>query len=121
MLTHARRHVIAALVALAATAQPGVAQRVDPTPAPAEHRATVTRAATGPTLDAGRVAARPLASTEAPTAPRMAAQGMGQAAALMIVGFGALLVGAIIGGDAGTIFMVGGAIVGLAGLYQYLK
>jgi len=121
MLTHARRHVIVALVALAGAAQPGRAQRVDTTPAPAESRAPVTRAANGPTLDAGRVAARPLASTEARTAPAMAAQGMGPAAALMIVGFGALLVGAIIGGDAGTIFMVGGAIVGLAGLYQYLK
>ncbi|GAC1682964.1 MAG: hypothetical protein NVS9B3_00720 [Gemmatimonadaceae bacterium] len=41
--------------------------------------------------------------------------------ALMIVGFGALLAGAIIGGSAGTIIMIGGAFVGLYGLYMYLQ
>jgi hypothetical protein len=39
----------------------------------------------------------------------------------MIVGGASLLVGAIIGGDAGTVFMVGGAVVGLYGLYKYLQ
>jgi hypothetical protein len=41
--------------------------------------------------------------------------------ALMIVGGAALLVGAIIGNDAGTIIMVGGAVVGLYGLYKFLE
>ena len=41
--------------------------------------------------------------------------------ALMIVGGVALIVGAVIGGDAGTIIMIGGAGVGLYGLWQYLK
>ncbi|GAC1476976.1 MAG: hypothetical protein NVS1B4_18810 [Gemmatimonadaceae bacterium] len=40
---------------------------------------------------------------------------------LMIVGFAALLAGAIIGGSAGTIIMIGGAFVGLYGLYMYLQ
>src|SRR6187551_1172390 len=41
--------------------------------------------------------------------------------ALMLVGGAALIVGAVIGGDAGTIIMIGGAGVGLYGLWQYLK
>jgi hypothetical protein len=46
---------------------------------------------------------------------------LGQAQALMIVGAAALITGAIIGDDPGTIIMVGGAVVGLYGLYQYLQ
>jgi hypothetical protein len=41
--------------------------------------------------------------------------------ALMIVGGAAIVVGAVIGGDAGALFMIGGAIAGLIGLYQYLQ
>jgi hypothetical protein len=44
-----------------------------------------------------------------------------QSRAMMIVGGVALVVGAIIGGDPGTIVMVGGAVVGLVGLYDYLR
>jgi hypothetical protein len=40
---------------------------------------------------------------------------------MMIVGGAALIVGAVIGHTAGTLIMVGGAVVGLAGLYQYLQ
>lgn len=47
--------------------------------------------------------------------------GLGQDRAMMIVGGAAVVVGAIIGGKPGTFFMVGGAIVGLYGLYQYLQ
>jgi hypothetical protein len=46
---------------------------------------------------------------------------MGQPEALMIVGGAAILIGAIIGNDAGAFFMVGGAVVGLYGLYKYLQ
>ena len=48
-------------------------------------------------------------------------QSMGRPVALMVVGGSAFLLGAIIGGDAGTIFMIGGAVTGLIGLYQYLQ
>jgi hypothetical protein len=47
--------------------------------------------------------------------------GLGQARAMMIVGAGALIAGAIIGDTVGTLFMVGGAIIGLLGLYEYLQ
>ena len=41
--------------------------------------------------------------------------------ALMIVGGAALIVGSIIDGDAGTLIMVSGGVIGLYGLWQYLK
>jgi hypothetical protein len=61
------------------------------------------------------------------TAPAMAAplpasgQNLGPAKAQMAVGGAALVVGALIGGKPGTVVMVGGAIVGLYGLWNYLK
>ena len=44
-----------------------------------------------------------------------------QGGTLMIVGFVALLLGAVIGDDAGKIVMLGGAGVGLYGLYLFLQ
>jgi hypothetical protein len=46
---------------------------------------------------------------------------LGQARAMMVVGGAALIAGAIIGGTAGTLIMVGGAVLGLYGLYDYLQ
>ena len=46
---------------------------------------------------------------------------LGQPRALMIVGAAAFVAGAIIEGDAGRILMVSGAVVGIYGLYEYLK
>jgi hypothetical protein len=60
--------------------------------------------------------------TRAAQAPSFQSRaGVGQSKAMMIVGFGGLVAGAIIGGDVGTIIMVGGAIIGLYGLYKYLQ
>ena len=39
----------------------------------------------------------------------------------MVVGGAAVLTGLIIGDDAGTIIAVGGAVMGLYGLYEYLQ
>ena len=74
----------------------------------------------GPTRNALSVAVRTAipATTSSPQANNA---GLGQNQALMIVGGAAILVGAIVGGDAGTFFMVGGAVVGLYGLYKYLQ
>jgi hypothetical protein len=44
-----------------------------------------------------------------------------QARAMMIVGVAALIAGAIIGDTPGTIIMVGGTVVGLIGLYEYVQ
>jgi hypothetical protein len=46
---------------------------------------------------------------------------LGQDKAMMVVGVAGLVVGAIISGTPGTIIMVGGAVVGLIGLYDYLQ
>ena len=41
--------------------------------------------------------------------------------ALMIIGVSGLIVGGIVGGHSGTVIMVGGTVVGLVGLWNYLK
>ena len=40
--------------------------------------------------------------------------------ALMLVGATAVVLGLVVGGDAQTTLIIGGAVVGLVGLYQYL-
>ena len=76
----------------------------------------------GPTAASATVAVHPVESTElklnAAAAPR---KGYGQPVALMVVGGAAVLTGLIIGDDAGTIIAVGGAVMGLYGLYEYLQ
>ncbi len=77
----------------------------------------------GPTLDGATVGIRHSVD-QAATAPAnvgAAVQNGTSSTALMIVGGAAFLAGAIIGDDAGTIIMVGGAAVGLYGLYLYLQ
>jgi len=85
---------------------------------------TNTNNATGPSLQSLPVGvqrqAAPMESRSDMLAARQSA-GVGQAGAMMIVGGAAILVGALIGGDPGTVIMVGGAVVGLIGLYKYLQ
>jgi hypothetical protein len=86
--------------------------------APAE----VAPASSGPTMDAASVAVRQPVTKEARApyaAPRRA--GYGQPVALMVVGGAALLTGLIIGDGAGTAIAVGGAVIGLYGLYEFLQ
>jgi hypothetical protein len=45
----------------------------------------------------------------------------GQDVAMMAVGVGAMIVGALVHGTAGTIIIIGGAGVALYGLYHYLE
>jgi len=54
-------------------------------------------------------------------APRVPRGNTSQNRALMIVGGVGLLVGAVIGGDAGTLVMLGSTGVGLWGLYRFLN
>ena len=75
----------------------------------------------GPTLATASVAVRQVsADANAASAPA-AAGGQGRGTALMIVGGAAVLVGLVIGNGAGYAISVGGAVVGLYGLYQYLQ
>jgi hypothetical protein len=72
-------------------------------------------------LRAGVHAVESTRSTSAPAATAAAHANLGQSRALMVVGVAGLIVGAIIGGTPGTLIMVGGALVGLKGLYDYLQ
>jgi len=90
--------------------------------APNESRSTA--AVTAPGFEGLRAGVRaPIAREEVRTPSTIAMQGRGlsQAEVLMIVGGAALLAGAIIGDDAGTLIMIGGAGIGLWGLYLYLQ
>jgi len=92
------------------------------TSAPVAGPTVDTARVAGPTVDAARVAASEPTSHElkvTTAAPRRA--GYGQPVALMVVGGAALLTGLIISGDAGTVIAVGGALVGLYGLYEFLQ
>ena len=44
-----------------------------------------------------------------------------RAVTLMIVGGATMVVGSVVDGDAGSILMIGGAVIGLVGLWRYLN
>lgn len=124
-----------ALVALAAASLSSAAGAQEPTAfvSPAAPPAAPTAASTltapvpvaGPRLDAVRSGAALVpevsrVAERALPAPMRKAPSQ-RATTLMIVGGAALLGGAIIGDDAGTIIMLGGLGVGLYGLWLYLQ
>jgi hypothetical protein len=127
MIARIRRFALAALTvstAAVAASPLGAQQPVQPPAgdglAP-HYRAT---APSGPTLDRAAVGARPLTQDTDPFADPLAQQrrgGLGRPAALMVVGFGAMIVGLVIEGDVGTLVAIAGAAIGLYGLYHYLK
>jgi hypothetical protein len=96
-------------------------QSMDSTARSAPDSASTAAPATSP-IDATRAGVhRPdLARPDQPTSLASTAN-LGQARAMMIVGVAALVAGAIIGDTPGTIIMVGGAVIGLVGLYEYLQ
>ena len=76
----------------------------------------------GPTVHAASAAVRPDLRMDA-SVPRAldVRQQLRRSETLMIVGGAIFLAGAIIGDDAGTIIMIGGAGIGIYGLYLYLQ
>ena len=74
---------------------------------------------TGPSMEASALAPR-LSHTTALNANSMRRPSRGSGVGLMIFGGAALITGLIIGDGAGTVIAVGGALVGLYGLYVYL-
>jgi hypothetical protein len=107
--------LVASLVAQPALAQQALAPRTPPADVAAPARAT------GPTVDAARSGVTRQTTSELRPAAQTRRAGLGQPVALMVVGGAALLAGLIIGGGAGTVIAVGGALVGLYGLYEYLQ
>lgn len=79
----------------------------------------VTQSDAGPRADRTATAVH---NTVTPSAAMLAQRkNLGQPIALMVVGGAAIIVGAVIGGDAGTIIMIGGLVALLVGLYQYVE
>ena len=79
----------------------------------------------GPTIQSAAVGfrveeAKVDASTKVTAAP-LVKRHQGQDVALMAVGVGAMIAGALIGDTAGTIIIIGGAGMALFGLYHYLE
>ena len=107
----------------AATSLPPVlTAQTEPAAIPASVRIVESVPSLAPTAVNATVGIRlnSVALTEAPvTLPRRSDRQ--NSPALMIVGGAALIGGAIIGGTPGTIVMIGGAAVGLYGLYHYLQ
>lgn len=108
--------------------------------APRAHAQEVEVAAVDPTVNAAISQSNDVQASQSPTGPSMQASTLsprlasdaplemnamrkparGSGVGLMILGGAALITGAIVGDTPGTIIMVGGAIVGLYGLYVYL-
>lgn len=103
---------------------PAVAPTAELTPVSAQLQATRSDSAhsvAGASVTGLRVGAHHLSSTTAKSVAAPQHAGLGQPAAMMVVGLAGLIAGAIIGDTPGTIIMVGGAVVGLIGLWQYLQ
>ncbi len=110
LLARAQDAAFAPAIAVSALRPPA---GTSPSPAPA------VAPASGPTVDGAAVGVRHVVDVNASAPARRS--GAGPGTALMIVGGAALLVGLVIGGSAGGAIAVGGAVVGLIGLYQYLQ
>lgn len=145
MNLHARCVAVAALSALTWAAASAGAQSAGPADARDSSRASVAVGLVAPSIDSvtavteaspsqsaaavvtrgpSRASAR--VASHAVSTPRGAPpvlqnkKSSKNALALMIVGGAALVIGAVIGDDAGTIVMLGGAGIGLYGLYLFL-
>ena len=115
--------VAVAMVTTVAAGTPAAAQTpsVQVLPTWSDTVPAANAGAGGPTRAAARVGAQAEAATTAEAPALFQGGRTSRGVPLMIVGGAALLLGAIIGGDPGTIVMVGGAGIGLYGLYLFLQ
>ena len=108
-------YLTAALMVPAATVR-----AENPAPAPAPRSVM---------YETAQVAARPAAPAPASQQQQTAVEavrmerhvGAGKNAALMVVGAAGIITGALVGGGGGAALAVGGAVVGLYGLYHFVK
>lgn len=84
---------------------------------------TQVGAAKGPTIESAAVGIRLAPSNVAAVSSqsRRRRSGIDHNVTLMIVGVGAMVAGSFIDGTAGTVFLVGGAVIGLYGLFNFLQ
>ena len=127
MIARTRRFAVAvlALTSAALTAPVASAQQATVGGSSARDAAPAQPLPTGPTVGRAAVGARRLAQQPASDADAQAVLqqrlGLGQARAMMIVGFAAVVIGLLMDNDPGTLIAIGGAVVGLYGLYNYLR
>ena len=120
--------IVSVVLALGAAASSARAQSsasahvrpVTPRAAPGQQLA---RSGVGPSVESGIAAAhRVVAAPPLDVAPGdPGSPHVGRDEALMIVGGAAFIVGAIIGDKSGSVFMVGGGLVFLYGLFEFLQ
>jgi hypothetical protein len=116
MFARFRKLVLVAAViggpSLAHAQQTSAEAAVPPAPVPAA----------GPRLDVTATAVRKVTQgADSAASMQRRRQSAGKPVALMIVGGAAIVLGAVIGDAPGTLFMIGGAVALLVGLYQYLQ
>jgi hypothetical protein len=120
--------VQALALALALFAAPAAAQTSAPIqlsvqpPAPAPSAQLRRAPAVGPVLRTSAVGTRSLHATEQPLTPTPAAvstMAKSESRAMMFIGGGAIVIGAIVGGAPGAVVAVAGVVVGLVGAYNY--
>ena len=88
--------------------------------APVSAQSLTDPAPAGPTVQAARAGITAPPASTASAAQQLETPSR-ESAALMIVGGAALLAGLLIGGGAGTALALGGALVGLYGLWMYVR
>lgn len=92
------------------------------TSAPVTSSVEASAAVTAPTQANATAGVRALNTNTAPAdVELLRQQGESRPVALMIVGGAGLLVGSVIGDDAGTIIAVAGGVILLVGLYRFLR
>lgn len=92
--------------------------------APVATTAPTTPAATelaGPRATSSRLGELVKANAAEPAAPKKGEVGAGSNVALMAVGAAAVLIGLLIGGDSGSFVAIGGGVLGLYGLFRYMR
>lgn len=119
MRTFARRVTLTlALSLLGASGAAAQSLAVDSTPSAPQVGPTVAAAAVAVRATSPEVSARSGVAEALQQEERL---GHGRNVALMIVGGAAVVAGLLIGDDAGALLAVGGAVVGLYGLFQYVR
>jgi hypothetical protein len=121
----ASRSIAIAFGALALAIAPARGQDVtaprDTAVAPSPNAAaTAERAAAGPSVETASVAVRRTATTNSEALPS-ADISRNTGLKWMVVGGAAILTGVVVGGDAGYAISIGGAVIGLIGLYNFLQ
>jgi hypothetical protein len=136
-----RTAVLSVAVAFGASCAPAMLRAQEPTPlrapgiealAPTSHSPTAARgprttpdsavaSLAGPWRGTAAFPTTVLATAGAGTYQDDARLGAGKNVALMGVGAAAVVIGLLVGDDAGTGIAVGGGLLGLYGLYRFLK